>query len=361
MSHSIAVKCIYNDADEGPLVGFKGACSLDLMQQYVQRKDIHCGRELCPCHTYYFRGRMHGRRPAFPCMESRLFRDWEVTAGAERGPLNGSLQQLTDVQPGQFAVLTTTFLGALEKERSIIGLFQIGEITVSGEEARVVAAPNGRLRLPLEEARQLSFWAYCDSESHRPEWHHGLFRALENSQVHRILVDLADTVRDEKTKAKIERLVRSTFGPDPAPPASGCLAEKSVSRKRQVAQARKYGPGGEGSGHRRLREFLQRYPEEIGITDSIRAIAEYVFPSGASADLVFQRHDGGWCVLAIETLEPLAGAYRAIEQRALLCADKGLALNDPGVDAFLVARSIPASVEDFCIRYGVLTRKLRLP
>ena len=28
MSHSIAVKCIYNDGDEGFLVGFKGVCSL---------------------------------------------------------------------------------------------------------------------------------------------------------------------------------------------------------------------------------------------------------------------------------------------------------------------------------------------
>ena len=55
------------------------------------------------------------------------------------------------------------------------------------------------------------------------------------------------------------------------------------------------------------------------------------------------------------------GAYRAVEHRALLCAENGLALNDPDVDAFLVAGSIRDSVEDFCKRYGVVTRELHLP
>jgi hypothetical protein len=180
MSRSIAVKCVYNDADEGPLVGFNGVCSLELLQRYVKCKELYCGSEQCPCHTYYFRDRMQGERPAFPCMESRLFREWEVTPNPAPASASGRCQHTNGARPGGFAVLTTTFLGGLESEQIIIGLFQIGEIAREGELLRVVAAPTGRIRLPLEAARRLFFWAYCDTESHRPEWHHGLFRPVDD-------------------------------------------------------------------------------------------------------------------------------------------------------------------------------------
>jgi hypothetical protein len=82
-----------------------------------------------------------------------------------------------------------------------------------------------------------------------------------------------------------------------------------------------------------------------------------VFASGDCADLLFQRRDGGFCVVAIETTAPLTGAYQVIRHRALLCAEQGLALNDPEVDAFLVAWSFPSAVEGFCQRYEVVTKK----
>jgi hypothetical protein len=109
-----------------------------------------------------------------------------------------------------------------------------------------------------------------------------------------------------------------------------------------------------------LKERLRQHPEDIGITDAIEVTAEYVLPSGDCADLVFQRRDGGFCVVAIETTASLAGACQAIKHRALLCAEQGLALNDPEVDAFLVAGSFPSAIEDFCRQYDVVTRKFRL-
>ena len=357
MSHSIAVKCVYNDADEGFLVGFKGACSLALMQQYVRCEQLYCGSEQCPCHTHYFRDHLQGERPSFPCMESRLFRDWEVGSGPGWEPADGGSQHLVGTEPGRFAVLTTTFLGGLESERIIVGLFQIADITEEGRTVRVSAAPSGRIRLPLEEARRLYFWAYCDTASHRPEWPGGLFRPIDDGQVHRILVDIAETVRDEKTQMEIGSLIRDSFGSNPAPPAAGCLPERSTRRKAEMALDRKYGLGGEGEEHRWLKEWLRRHPEEIGITDAIQATAEHVFASGDCADLLFQRRDGGFCVVAIEPQASLAGAYQAIKHRALLCAEQGLALNDPEVDAFLVAESIPGPIEDFCRQYDVVTRK----
>jgi len=38
MSHSIAVKCVYNDGDEGLLLGFNGVCSPDIMQRNVRNE-----------------------------------------------------------------------------------------------------------------------------------------------------------------------------------------------------------------------------------------------------------------------------------------------------------------------------------
>ena len=360
MSHSIAVKCIYNDGDEGYLVGFKGVCSLDIMRRNVRCEQIYCGSLQCPCHTYYFHDRLQGERPASPCMESRLFRDWEVGTGEGRESGNGDSQHITGTEPGRFAVLTTTFLGNLESERTIVGVFQIGRITEEGGAMRIFAAPTGRIRLPLEEARQLFFWAYCDTESHRPEWHKGLFRHLADGQVHRILVDVAETVRDEQTRTEVGDLIQRAFGSQPAPPACGCLREKSFRRKAEIAQARKYGLGGEGQDHRRLKEWLRQHPEDIGITDAVQASAEYVFPSGDCADLLFQRRGGGFCVVAIEAIAPMAGAYQAIKHRALLCAEQGLPLDHPDVNAILVAGFFPDAVEDFCRQYKVVTRKLRL-
>ena len=57
-------------------------------------------------------------------------------------------------------------------------------------------------------------------------------------------------------------------------------------------------------------------------------------------------------------MEPLSGAHRVIKHRALLCAEQGLELYDPDVDAILVARSFSSEVETFCRRYGIITRKL---
>jgi hypothetical protein len=241
MSNSIAVKCVYNDADEGYLVGFNGVCSLDLMRKYVKCEELYCGSEGCPCHTWYFHEHMQGERPAFPCMESRLLRDWEVAPNPGSVAVNRRGQLVNGARPGGFAVLTTTFLGGLECERIIVGLFQIGEIARQGGLVRVIAAPTGRIRLPLEEARQLFFWAYCDSDSHQPEWHRSLCRSFDDGQVHRILVDVAETVRDERTRVEIGGLIQKAFGSGPALAANGCLREKSVRRKAEMAQARKSG------------------------------------------------------------------------------------------------------------------------
>jgi hypothetical protein len=49
-----------------------------------------------------------------------------------------------------------------------------------------------------------------------------------------------------------------------------------------------------------------------------------------------------------------------IKYRALLCVEQGLVLNDPEVDAILVAGSFPEPVKGFCRQYDVITRKFSI-
>lgn len=249
MSQSIAFKCTYNDGGEGVFVGFAGTCSNDNIQRNVKGERVWCSNPRCDC-TQFFKKDMKGAPPVEPCYESRLFQNWAFGAGAfHTGVKAGKRIHLTNSAPGKFAVLTTRFPGDTEADRRIIGLFKIAQIE---NQNTVIAAPAGRVRLPLEEAKELFFWAYLSTAINAPTWCTGLFRYLEDGQVHRILEDVAATVRDEKTKASISALINDSFGGAPAPPPSGCLAGKSTGRQAAIEELRKYGPGGEGPDHREL-------------------------------------------------------------------------------------------------------------
>lgn len=81
--------------------------------------------------------------------------------------------------------------------------------------------------------------------------------------MHRILADVALTIRDEKTKAAIVALINDSFGGTPAPPPSSCLAGKSTGRLAAMARLRKYGPGGEDKDHKELKAWIQKHPDVI--------------------------------------------------------------------------------------------------
>jgi len=76
--------------------------------------------------------------------------------------------------------------------------------------------------LPLEEAKELYFGAYSNNAAKKPDWRTGLFRYLEDGQVHRILTDVAATVRDEQTKKEVDALIQQAFKAQEAPAAQGC-------------------------------------------------------------------------------------------------------------------------------------------
>lgn len=361
MAQSVAFKCTYNDGGLAAFVGFAGTCSKDNIARNIENGRIWCSNSRCDCRRYYEQG-LKGRIPVDPCMESQLFRDWRFGAGSyHSGAKSGEHKRLENTAKGKFAILTTRFPDEDEEPaRRIVGLFLIEDVINKHE---VVALPKGRVRLPLEEAKQLYFWAYYKTSAISPSWRTGLFRYLKDGQVHRILADVAATVRNQSTRDTVNEMIHQAFGTQAAPPPSGCLRQRSLQRVRAVAVARKYGPGGEGEAHRKLKEWVAKHPDALGLHEVIgEGEVEYPFCCGDSADVVFRHKSGKWTAVEIETTTPFpAGAFQAIKYRALLCADKGFPLDSKHVEGILVAWSIPSKVREFCRKYGLLWKECQQP
>ncbi|MGA2790838.1 MAG: hypothetical protein ABSF00_08725 [Candidatus Bathyarchaeia archaeon] len=117
--------------------------------------------------------------------------------------------------------------------------------------------------------------------------------------------------------------------------------------------ARKYGHGGEGEEHKRLKQWVATHPGNIGLTGVTKCHVEYVFPSGDAADIVFELSDDHYAIVEVETWNPLPGCYQALKYRVLKCAEVGLAINSPNVEAVVVAKVCSKEIKDFCTKYDV--------
>lgn len=352
MAKHVAIKTTYNNGGEGVYVGFNGTCSEDIIKRNIKSGRVWCSQPDCECRKYYDRG-FKGKRPVDPCYESSLFRDWQFGAGwYHTGLRAGTPIHLSNAGEGKIAILTTRFPGETEIDRKITGFFKIAEvIDKPKKETMLVADRNFALRLPMEEAMNLFFWDYYSTIG-GARWGTGLIRYLNDSQTSRILVDLKETVRDEKAKEMLGNLLARDF-PKIPPPASGPRIIKSGSRIKRVSLARKYGSVGEGIDHRKLKDLVARNPGSIGLFDVRRTEIEYVFPSGDTADIVFTLPRNHYAIVEIETINPLPGCYQALKYKVLKCAELGIPITSPDVEAILVAWSTSKYVEDFCTKYGI--------
>ncbi|MHA1832962.1 MAG: hypothetical protein ACTSV7_03145 [Candidatus Baldrarchaeia archaeon] len=353
MSYHVAIKCTYNNGDEGVFVGFNGTCSEDIIKWNIESGRVWCSHKNCECRKYYDRG-FKGKRPVDPCYESVLFRDWKYGAGwYHRGKRAETPIHLSKVAEGKIAILTTRFPNDQEKDRKIIGFFKIGQIiNVPEKETIMIADAKFRLRLPMEEVKHLYFWDYYSTRG-GIRWGTGLIRYLNDEQVVSILTDLRKTIRDEKAKAMIDELLVKDFSGVPTKPPSGDRIKISGDRTRRVAIERKYGSGGEGEEHKKLKEWIAQNPMEIGLTNVKKPKIEYPFISGDVADIVFELEGGKYAVVEVETVDPYPGAHQALKYKVLKCAELGLDIKSPNVEAILVAWSIPQNVKDFCNKYGI--------
>jgi len=268
---------------------------------------------------------------------------------------------LRNVGEGKIAILTTRFPYDEETDRRIVGLFKIGEVREEpGKETWLIADRQLCIRLPMEEAQELYFWDYyCTKEG--AIWGTGLVRYLTNEQVSRILFDLKETVRDEKAKEGVERLIGEDFRGEVPPPPSGVRALRSIPREKRVLLNRKYGASGEGIDHKELKMWIAHNPQEIGLSGVTGKEIEYIFQSGDVADIVFNISENRFAVVEVETVCPFPGAYQALKYRVLKCAEEGLNIMSQDVEAILVSWSVPEDVRRFCKEYGIrfAERKLK--
>ncbi len=122
--------------------------------------------------------------------------------------------QAGKVKANDFAILTTRFPEySGESQRRIFGVFQIGEIKdVPNSETMLSASQKGRVPLRRVEADELFFWKYCTTASTQPDWRTGLFRYLDDTQVHQLLVDMVAIIQDSDRKAIVNDFITQAFG-----------------------------------------------------------------------------------------------------------------------------------------------------
>jgi hypothetical protein len=348
----VALKCTYNDGGQGDYVGFAGTCSNATIKHNIEANRVWCNQS--ECRAFYERG-FKGKPPVDPCYESSLFRTWCFGAGwYHNGKKAGTPIIMHGTAPGKITVLTTRFPGDDESARKIIGFFKIAsKRTADGQETFLHADPHYRVRLPLEEARELYFWDYYNRQE-KPFWGTGLYRYLEDEDVYKILTDIRATIRNEPIKLVIDKLLSEDFANVASAPVS------TRRHQNRVSIARKYGSFGEGEEHKKLKHWVAQNPSSIGINGVTKVQVEYTFPSGDTVDILFHCSNGRDVVVEIETVDPLPGCYQALKYRTLRCAERNLPIDSNKVDAYVVAWSFPKLVHDFCKTYGIrtVTKKL---
>ncbi|MEO0086708.1 MAG: hypothetical protein ABIK90_01355 [candidate division WOR-3 bacterium] len=82
-------------------------------------------------------------------------------------------------------------------------------------------------------------------------------------------------------------------------------------------------------------------------------IDEHLFPSGDVPDILFELIGNKNVVVEIETDNPLPGFYQVLKYKVLRCAELGLDIDCPDVEAVLVAWKITKEIKNLCKKYRI--------
>jgi hypothetical protein len=351
MKNHIACKLYYNNGDEGVFVGFKGRCSEDNILYNIKKGGRWCSQPDNDCKKYY-EGGFQNIKNDFPCNESILFDKWQWSAGEVFK--NKKPFPISKIEIGNIAVLTTVFASDKEVNRKIIGFFKIKSIK---ENKNIIYADEYyKLRLPLDMAKQLNFWEYYkNDENNKPEWKQKLFRYFKyDEQVPCVLHDLLTLVQNEDDQLMIKKLLIEDFSEyaEKRPDFKGAIESNSVEK---TLKERKYGKGGESENHKKLKEYIAKNPNIIGLnSNEVFPIQEHPFISGDLVDILFKPIKGDKnTVVEIELDNVVPGIHQAIKYRALRCSQIGLPLDSEKVRAVIVAWAINKNEKELCKKYQI--------
>ncbi len=250
---------------------------------------------------------------------------------------------------GKVALLTTRHPDYdSERQRLVFGAFKIvGLYEHEDEGVWVEGEPDSAIRLPEAAALSLPYWRFkAYPRSDAPDWGSLLFRYISDQEVSNFLHALHPFLPNAQDRMALEHLLECC-GDLPRN-----IAEENADVEIPGAESRtKYGPGGEGEPHRRLKEFIANNPDRLKLGPGEGRV-EHSFVTGDRVDVVVDLANGESCVVEIEVEGPstMTGAHQALKYRALLAGqlDEG---RQP--HAFLVAYSIPKKVRKFCKRHRV--------
>jgi len=124
-------------------------------------------------------------------------------------------------------------------------------------------------------------------------------------------------------------------------------------KRTRIPKVRKYGSGGEGTDHKNLKQWIADNPHVIGLRNVRKTNVEYSFPSGDTADIVFELKNNRYAIVEIETSDPLPGCYQALKYRTLKCAERGMPITSTIVEAIVVAWDFQPYIKEFCSLYGI--------
>jgi hypothetical protein len=219
-----------------------------------------------------------------------------------------------------------------------------------------------RIRLPLEVAKELHFWNYYEIDAKEPKWGSGLFRYLDDVAVGQILRDIADiatVMREKETKEIAQKLfeeIQERVGEIPPPSGMRIKMRREPSRE-AILSKRKYGGKGEGPEHKKLKDWVAKHPEFLGLSN-VRdpEVENHLFITGDHPDIVFPFGLDQYAIVEIETEYPLPGAHQLLKYKILLCAEKSLPFDSERVRIFLVTKELDLETKIFCERYGIEIR-----
>ena len=343
---NVAFKCTYNDGGSTGFVGFDGTCSNEnIRRNVVEKPRSWCSSEDSHCRRFHDHG-FRGRGPIHPCYESQIFKKWKYSSGVS---LNGDPFPMPHAKAGKVALLTTRLpTHDTEIERIVFGVFKIARRKIDEDETWAIGDPKYAIRLPKTTALTLPYWNFKNGKR---RWDRRLFRPASDQEVMNFLHALFPRLQNPRDRSVLERLLE----------CCGNLAPKDIPEDlaRIITDAdlgQKYGPGGEGERHRKLKEHIAKNSRVLGLGKAEKKdiSVEHRFTTGDRADLSIDFINGKHCVVEAEVdgdKSTLLGAHQALKYRALRAGQ----LDQAGkrIHAFLVAYDIPQSTREFCERHGI--------
>jgi hypothetical protein len=344
----VVFKCTYHDGGHPTkknITNFYKLCSIGNIKKNIDSGRVWCNQDRCPCKQYYKNG-FNGTAPNdFPCYESRLSKDLGFGPGThQRGKRAGKPIKIHGLKVGAITFLTTK----IEKDWYLFGMVPIESITsdkigstwVQGDKERAVILP---------EQEWIEFWE-SEPLGDTVEWQSGLFRHVKHQGAFNMLVKFYNRLKSPHDRNIIEKEIKKI-----SVTANIDWPISDTQKFDKNAEKKKYGPGGEGPDHKKIKNAVYDKPQLIGLKGIRKKYIEYSYSTGDRVDIAFELKNGEWVTVEVEVegeQNNYCGLLQAVKYRSLMEVQKEKKMGT-GVSTFLVAYDIPKPIQDLANKYSV--------